>query len=118
MRIFNILFYIIPYVYIIVPTAPPSLTTYYVVDSTSLFLSWNAPPVDQQNGVIRHYILALTELDTGFMLNHSTAENSFTFTSLHPSYTYQFEVAAFTIDSGPFSASVTLQTFEDGIEAS
>ena len=104
----------IPY---IVPTAPPSFAVYYVVDSTSLFFSWNAPPMDQQNGIIRYYILALTELDTGFMLNHSTAGNNFTFPSLHPSYTYQVEVAAVTIGSGPFSTPITLQTFEDGIEA-
>ena len=108
-----------PYVlYTIAPTAPPSLTAYYVVDSTSLFFSWNAPPVDQQNGIIRHYVLALTELDTGIMFNHSTAGSNFTFMSLHPSYTYQVAVAAVTIDSGPFSASVTLQTLEEGIEAS
>lgn len=102
--------------YTIVPTAPPSIAAYYVVDSMSLFFSWIAPPVDQQNGMIRHYLLSLTELDTGFMLNHSIAGNNFTFTSLHPSYTYQVEVAAVTIDSGPFSAPVTLQTLEDGIE--
>lgn len=104
--------------YIIVPTAPPSLTAYYVVDSTSLFYSWNAPPADNRNGVIRHYVLALTELDTGFMFNHSTAGSNFTFLSLHPSYTYQVEIAAVTIDNGPFSDPVTLQTLEDGTETS
>ena len=115
----KLLLLIMPYVlYIIVPTAPPSLTAYYVVDSTSLFFSWNAPPVDQQNGIIRYYIVALTELNTGFMLNHSTAGSNFTFKSLHPSYTYHVEVAAVTIDSGPFSASIALQTFEDGINVS
>ena len=97
-----------------VPTGPPVLTLYYTIDSTSLYLSWTAPPLDQQNGLIRRYDLILTELDTGAVFSFSTARTNFTATQLHPDYSYQIEVSAFTIGSGPRSPPLVLQTDEDG----
>ena len=100
---------------IAVPTAPPTVTSYYAVDSTSLFFSWLAPPLDQQNGMVRRYDLTLTELETGSVLSYSTSGTNFTATLLHPNYQYQVEISAVTIGSGPSTVPLILLTLEDGM---
>ena len=54
----------------------------------------------------------MTETDTGrlFQLSSSTLQK--VIVSLHPYYTYECIVAAFTVGLGPSSQSVTIQTFE------
>ena len=103
---------------IVVPTAAPTVTLYSAVDSTSLFISWLAPPLDQQNGMIRRYDLTLTELETGSVFTYSTSGTNFTATLLHPNYQYQVEVSAVTIGSGPSSAPLIVMTPEDGMTIS
>ena len=98
-----------------VPTAPPTVTSNYAVDSTSLFFSWLAPPLDQQNGMIHRYDLTLTELETGSVFSYSTSGTNFTATLLHPNYQYQVEISAVTIGSGPSSLPFILLTPEDGM---
>lgn len=97
-----------------VPTSPPTLTSYYALDSTSLYFSWSAPPVDQRNGVVRRYDLTVTELETGTVFRYSTAGTNFTATLLHPNYAYQIEISAFTIGSGLASVPLVVLTPEDG----
>ena len=97
-----------------VPTSPPTLTSYYALDSTSLYFSWSAPPVDQQNGIVRRYDLMLTELETGAVFRYSTAGTNFTAALLHPNYAYQIEISAFTIGTGPASVPLVVLTPEDG----
>lgn len=99
----------------IAPTSPPTLTSYYDVDSTSLYFSWSPPPVDHQNGIIRRYDLTLTELETGSVFSYSTTGTNFTAMLLHPNYQYQLEVSAVTIGTGPSSVPVILLTPEDGM---
>ena len=102
-------------VYIIVPTSPPTVISYYAVDSSSLYLSWSAPPVDQQNGIIRYYNITLVELETGSIFSYTATNTAnLTITLLHPNYQYQFEISAVTIATGPSSMPVTLQMPEDG----
>ena len=87
------------------------------LDSTRVYLSWDPPPPDEINGVIQGYRINITELDTGDMLQH-TAEGEGTNTtigSLHPHYTYNFTIAAFTlIGNGP-TTYVVIRTAEAGI---
>ena len=97
-----------------VPTAPPTVDTYSAVDPTTLFLSWSAPPLHQQNGIIRHYYVSLAELETEAILNYTTANENMTVTSLHPDYHYQIEISAVTVGTGPTSTPVTVQMPEDG----
>ena len=85
-----------------------------VVDSTTVSLSWSPPLLENQNGVIRKYIIAATELDTESEYISESISTNIDIHSLHPFYTYQFIVAAYTIQQGPFSYIVTLQTPEDG----
>jgi receptor-type tyrosine-protein phosphatase Q len=88
---------------------------YSAVDSTSLFISWQAPPLDQQNGIVRRYDLTLTELETGSVFSYSTSRTNFTATLLHPYYQYQVEISAVTVGSGPNSAPLIVMTPEDGM---
>ena len=106
-------FYVL-YNLIIVPTFPPTVDSYYAVDSSSLYLSWSAPPVDQQNGIIRYYNITLMELETGSIFSYTSTNTNFTITLLHPNYQYQFEISATTIATGPSSVPIILQMPEDG----
>ena len=54
----------------------------------------------------------VTEAETGrsFTLNSTTS--NFFVENLHPFYTYNFSIAAVTVEAGPHSSSITLQTAE------
>jgi len=54
----------------------------------------------------------VTEAETGrsFTLNSTTS--NFYVGNLHPFYTYNFSIAAVTVEAGPRSSSITLQTAE------
>ena len=77
-------------------------------------LNWNPPDVDDQNGIVRYYVVNVIELPTANMFQFTTNATSLTITSLHPAYTYEITVSAATIGPGPFSPAVTLQTAEAG----
>lgn len=100
--------------FVIAPSDAPLDVTGQVVDSTTVSLSWSPPLPENQNGVIRKYIIAATETDTGNVYTWESISTNIGIHSLHPFYTYQFTVAAYTIERGPFSYIVTLQTPEDG----
>ena len=98
-----------------VPLAPPMVNSYYAVDSNTIFLSWSPPPIDQQNGIIRHYAISLTERETGYTLSYTAINTTTTLSRLHPYYHYQIEVSAITIGTGPSSIPVMVQLPEDGM---
>ena len=85
------------------------------LSSTSISLSWSPPPLDQQNGIIRFYRVSITEDETGVVISRVATSTSITVTSLHPYYTYQCSVSAFTIGDGPATSESTVRTLEDGI---
>ena len=85
-----------------------------VIDSETIFITWSALPFSQQNGVVRRYDVNITELDTGYNFLETAASTELTLYSLHPHYTYMFEIAAVTVAVGPSSAPITLQTEQDG----
>ena len=98
------------------PSAEPASVTAVALSSESIYLSWDPPLFSEQNGQIQHYIINITELDTGnnFIQLAIATNTEFTFYSLHPHYTYAFTIAAVTVDVGPTSNSVTVMTEEDG----
>ena len=49
----------------VAPTAPPDNFTIEVINSTTLELSWDPPPADQQNGAITNYTVSCNELVGG-----------------------------------------------------
>ena len=100
----------------IVPTAPPMVTSYYAVDTSTLFLSWSAPPLDQQNGIIRRYDISLLEIETGSTFSYTAMNTNHTIKMLHPDYQYQIEISTVTVGTGPSSTPVVLQMPEDGMD--
>lgn len=82
-----------------------------------MWVSWDPPLPDMQNGLIVDYILRITGLNTDEDYEvHSgdNAPNTLMAQGLHPFYTYLFSIAAVTIGNGPFSAAVTFQMPQDG----
>ena len=81
---------------------------------TSIFLSWNPPPLEDQNGIIRHYEVVLVALETGETHVHTSATHSVTVSSLQPFTNYSCRVAAETVASGPYTEEITVQTTPAG----
>lgn len=96
------------------PTRPPGELAASWINSSAFFLSWNAPPLEHQNGIIRSYTIHITEQNTSMelLLSSPTAER--VVESVHPNYDYMCIVAATTIRLGPFSTSILVRTSEDG----
>ena len=99
----------------VVPTGPPQGVEVQSEDPTTLVLSWQPPAPENQNGIIVHYIINITEMETGRLLSF-TAVNTTTLSvpTLHPFYTYSCIVAAVTVGLGPYSATVEVKLPEDG----
>ena len=85
-----------------------------VIDSRTLSLAWEEPQEEDRNGIIRQYHINVTEVNTRRQFQVVSTTTSISISSLHPDYTYQWTVAAFTIGLGPFSISETISTPEDG----
>ena len=87
------------------PTAAPQEFEVVAVSSNSIRLTWFPPPEEDQNGVIRSYHINVMELPTGNIWEVIDADNDLIeiVNSLHPFYTYNCTVAAFTIGLGPVS---------------
>ena len=58
----------------------------------------------------------VTELETGREFEYSAATTFIEITSLHPFYTYKWQVSAVTIDEGPYTPPSVVVTLEDGIQ--
>ena len=95
------------------PASPPQNLTVTPVDSRNVHLSWSPPP-EHHNGVIRQFWINITEADTGRRFQLISVGTSFTVSSLHPFYTYSFQIAAYTVNLGPFSEPSLLQMPQDG----
>lgn len=98
-----------------VPTAAPQNVTGEAQSSTEVMLSWEPPPIQDQNGVIRVYVIRVTDLTTGIQrVEYQYLGTNYTVSSLHPHYRYQFAVAADTVGVGPYSSPIEIQTLQDG----
>ena len=109
--------FILTYIYV-GPSAPPQDVTTIVINSTSISVSWNPPPLPDQNGDIIGYQLMITKQNksnsSGYVVN-ITNVTSYVAINLQEFEVYSFEIAAMTvIGLGPFSDAITNQTLEDG----
>jgi len=79
-------------------------------------LTWDPPPPEDINGVIREYRINVTEGETGNLLQYTTNPNTreLVVGPLHPYYTYHCTVVAYTIEVGPYTAIITVRTDEAG----
>lgn len=80
----------------------------------SFTLTWAPPPIEETNGVIRNYVIAVTEIDTGRVFTENSNTTQVTLAGLHPFYTYECRIAAETVGIGPYSTQIVLQLSEDG----
>jgi len=99
-----------------VPSAPPQNVTTMVINSTSISVYWDPPPLDDQNGVITGYTVIITNINrTSISMTISVTNTSYTAINLEEFEVYHIQVAAMTaIGLGPFSDVIRSQTFEDG----
>ena len=81
-----------------------------IINSSVVLITWEAPVFDKQNGLIRFYLLLINETETGTQRSIPVMDElQTTVSDLHPLYNYQVQVAASTVETGPFSAPVTWQ---------
>ena len=102
--------------FITAPTGPPVDVTAYNTSSTSIKVSWNEVPVDQQNGVILGYHIFYKALPSGEELNETVSNTTLTvnLTGLQEFVQYNISVAALTSHgTGPQSAALFVFTAED-----
>lgn len=85
-----------------------------LVTETSFTLTWQPPPFEGSNGVIRQYVIQVLEVDTEITFTETSNLTVLTLEGLHPFYSYSCRIAAETIGVGPFSISITVQLNEDG----
>jgi receptor-type tyrosine-protein phosphatase Q len=83
------------------------------LDASTIVLGWDVPG-QPHNGIIREYRLNITEVETGRVIQDIAATTNLTVGSLHPDYSYDWIVTAFTVGLGPYSLSSRVTTPEDG----
>ena len=84
--------------------------------SESVLLHWSPPPAEHVNGIIRAFVVIVTELETQRISNYTLfgMHVQLHIPDLHPFYGYNFSVCAVTVAQGPCTALYSLQTLEDG----
>ena len=97
-----------------VPTAAPNFVSNITVDSSTVALQWVAPAVQYHNGIIREYWINVTNsiIETMEVIETGTTA---IITSLIPSFTYHFSVAAYTVGVGPYNSPVVITMPESGM---
>ena len=83
------------------------------VESRLIELSWSPPPAHTHNGEIVHYLIIYTEIQTGTNNTVVSFDTEIVLGNLHPFYDYLVTIAAYTIDFGPSSSPIIIQTLED-----
>jgi len=88
--------------------------------SNSIHLQWRPPPAEDLNGIVRAYVVIISEQETGRSDNLTSRNltsrlNELSIRNLHPFYGYNFSVCAVTVSQGPCTELYSLQTLEDGM---
>ena len=93
--------------------APPNLSG-RAVNSTTIELTWDTIAPENHNGILRHYLVFVLEVETNEMSTYTAVSTRVNISSLHPHYTYTCNVAAVTNRVGPFSQFVSIITPQEG----
>ena len=104
---------LVSYFLLLAPTDYPDSLSTVPVSTTTILLSWSPPPPDDHNGIIREYLINMTELDSGRKWQLTSTTISVTIHSLHPYYLYECTVSAYTMAAGPYSEFIQVRTPED-----
>ena len=101
---------------LLAPTGPPRDVTPSTT-SRSVSVSWSTIECIERNGEIIDYTVMFQEVG-GTMITGTVnvMERTFTASGLTPYTNYTFRVAGInSIDTGPFTSTITMQTDEDGM---
>ena len=99
-----------------VPSGPPQSLGASALSPYSIEITWQPPPLSDQNGVITGYVINITSLATGAILQLTSINTVLQVPNLTPFTNYVCIIAARTaIGVGPFSTVVNTQTLEAGI---
>ena len=101
------------YNFITEPTAAPMRVQGYLLNTTTVFLSWSPPLTKDQNGIIQHYNIEVTNIISGRQEVITTIATHFLFKNLEPNSSYSFTVAAYTVALGPASQPIVVNTESD-----
>ena len=102
-----------------VPSGPPQNVTAIATSTTSISVSWEAPLLNETNGIIRAYrIRYFIQRDRSIMDRFMENETNFLpnatfvmeFYDLEEGIEYGFELLAVTIGDGPYSHTVFATT--------
>ena len=100
-----------------VPSDSPFNVTLTALSSYALNITWQPPPAGTQNGVIRYYIVNITNFEMATLINTHDDATLLTVDNLHPYYLYTISVAAVSVGVGPFSFTKTILMPEAGKRA-
>ena len=108
------------FMFIPVPSQPPTAFKLTATSSTSIAASWQLPPVYARHATIKGFKLFYTEKGSGVSVTNLTISGESTFsrnvTGLNEYTEYAFQVLAFTSDGdGPKSSVEVARTMEDGM---
>ena len=85
------------------------------INSTTIELQWEPPPLADQSGMIHSFLINISVAESGSFYQLTSESNALNISGLHPFYTYNLTVAAVLIYPGPYSAVLTIQMPEDGM---
>lgn len=98
----------------VAPSVAPTNVRGLAINHSTISLEWDSPPTLLLNGILTAYIIDVTERETGYTFERNTTTTSIILDSLHPHYVYECRVAAYTIESGPFSTVFAVQVLMAG----
>lgn len=97
-----------------VPSGAPINVRATAATSRTIQVSWDPLPANTQNGPLLHYVVMVMVEQTRTTFTLNVTSTFITIPNLHPSYNYSIEVAAVTVNTGPFSRSLSVTTPDDG----
>ena len=108
------------YIYIIAiiinllaPSASPLNLLESKLSSRSFYLEWEPPLFEDINGILRKYIINITDENRGTSFTLESYNTSAELYGLLPHTTYFVSVSAFTVDEGPHSPVIVIKTLEE-----
>lgn len=95
---------------LIAPSVPTNVSIVEIA-STYVLIIWSPP--EFPNGLIRRYIVSLTDSRGDLILNTTSTETSANVTGLNPFTQYGVVVSAETVEVGEATSSITFRTSEE-----
>lgn len=99
---------------LLVPASAPMNIINIELSARHFVISWDELPTEDENGLVRHYVINITEVNTGIDWYLTSSSPEVTLSDLHPYNNYSIVVAAYTIGTGPFSDPLLITTAQDG----